>query len=422
MATVRLTDASIRKIISDAASGTRMELTDAATTGLKIRATADGRAVWSIKLRDMSGKQIRINLGEYPNLGISDARHEAAAARHKVRHEGKNPNDEKKALREAALTPIDEGMTLKGLIEIYDRNVWTLGNMKSRPDAIKRIKSVFAKFLDRPLKSIKRSELQIAVDEWPAKSSAGAAVRYLRPVLKWGEKRNYAAAELALLEVPRRSKKRSRFLTPDELKAVITILKDRTDSYSAAMRFILFTGARREQVTGARWQEMSRMEVIDASAPSQKRSIDVWTIPIERIKNTRPDNKTRPHIIPLTRQALSFLEKRRKPNSKLGDLIFPSEQNTVIVNWDRFTKQLHLDSKVSGWHRHDLRRTVSTTLGELQVPPFVIEAVLGHGNIYTDLAGLYNLSKYLIDSSEALQQFSDFIDRIMEDEPTKADP
>ena len=44
---------------------------------------------------------------------------------------------------------------------------------------------MFAKELPKGLAALARSDLQGAADRWPSQSSAGAAVRYLRPILVW---------------------------------------------------------------------------------------------------------------------------------------------------------------------------------------------------------------------------------------------
>lgn len=404
MATVRLTDASIRKIITDAAGGTRAELTDATTTGLKIRATKDGRAVWSIKLRDQAGNQIRINLGEYPAVGISDARQACSIARHQVRHEGKNPNVEKSAAREAAMAPAvptDAGLSLSALIDLYDKQVWTPNALKSRAEAINRIRSVFGKFLDRSLKSITRAELQIAVDDWPAKSSSAGAVRYVRPVLKWAGKRDYVAAELALLEEPRWLKKRSRFLSEDELHKLLPVLKASTRPHAAVMRLLLLTATRLEQAAQARWHEFRTVE-----------GQMIWTIPPERVKRTKPTQAPRPHIIPLSRQAAALIEGRGTERSQPDDLIFQTSSSLALGNWDKEAKVIQKAAGVHDWHRHDLRRTAATSMGALGIAPHVIEAALGHAEIHSALAGIYNQSRYSDEVREALQKLADWLDEI----------
>jgi integrase len=404
MATIRLTDASIRKIIADAAGGTRAELTDATTTGLKIRATKDGRAAWSIKLRDLAGKQVRINLGEYPTVGISDARKACTLARHQVRQEGKNPNAEKIAAREAARAPAvpqDTGMTLAGLIDLYDKQVWTPNALKSRAEAINRIRDIFGGFLDRPLKSITRAELQIAVDDWPAKSSAAGAVRYVRPVLKWAAKRDYVAAELALLEEPRWLKKRSRFLSKDELHKLLPVLKASTRPQAALMHLLLLTATRLEQAAQARWREFRTVE-----------GQMIWTIPPERVKRTKPTQTPKPHIIPLSRQAAALIEGRRTERSQPDDLIFQTSSSLALGHWDKDTKVIQKAAGVHDWHRHDLRRTAATSMGALGIAPHVIEAALGHAEIHSALAGTYNLARYGDEVREALQKLADWLDGI----------
>jgi integrase len=64
-----------------------------------------------------------------------------------------------------------------------------------------------------------------------------------------------------------------------------------------------------------------------------------------------------------------------------GALVFPSARGGLLSNWDRVTKALHEASGTSGWHRHDLRRTVATMLGDLGFVPHVISVVLGHAHV-----------------------------------------
>jgi len=402
MATVRLTDASIRKIIADAATAGRAELTDATTTGLKIRATRDGRAVWSIKLRDMTGKQIRINLGEYPVVGISDARREAAAARHKVRQEGVNPNVEKKAARVAARTPaappVPE-MTLAALLVKYGEHVGA--ERKTWGDAHLRIRSVFGSVLTRDLKTVTRAELQIVADNWPSKSSASAAVRYLRPVIKWGAVRDYAPIELTTIQQTRPAGRRDRFLSRDELDKLLPVLRASDRPHAAVMLLLLLTATRLEQASLARWNEFG---IVDGQM--------IWTIPPERVKRTKPNQTPKPHIIPLSRQAAALIESKRRETSQPGDLVFPTSSGLPVGNWDKETKAIRRAAGVEGWHRHDLRRTAATSMGALGIAPHVIEAALGHAEIHSSLAGVYNRSRYTAEVGAALQDLGDWVESV----------
>lgn len=64
------------------------------------------------------------------------------------------------------------------------------------------------------------------------------------------------------------------------------------------------------------------------------------------------------------------------------DLVFPSSGGGPLGNWDRTQDTINQASGTSGWHRHDLRRTAATILGQLKVQPAVTDTLLCHINPY----------------------------------------
>ena len=80
------------------------------------------------------------------------------------------------------------------------------------------------------------------------------------------------------------------------------------------------------------------------------------------------------------------------------------------------TKDLHQTSGTSAWHRHDLRRTVATMLGDLGFAPHVVGIVLGHAHVAEGATAVYARSRYQREHQEALQALADAIDRIVTDE------
>jgi integrase len=77
-------------------------------------------------------------------------------------------------------------------------------------------------------------------------------------------------------------------------------------------------------------------------------------------------------------------------------------------------KAIFKASGTTGWHRHDLRRTGATMIGEAGIPPYVIEAALNHSTINTDLSGRYNVARYRDDVKDALQALSAQYIRLIE--------
>jgi hypothetical protein len=84
-----------------------------------------------------------------------------------------------------------------------------------------------------------------------------------------------------------------------------------------------------------------------------------------------------------------------------------------LSNWDRETRVFQEASETSGWHRHDLRRTGATMLGDMGVLPDIIEAALNHVSIRSPLAATYNRSRYRPQVAAALQQLGNYYDGII---------
>jgi integrase len=336
----------------------------------------------------------RYEIGRYPVVGIAEARKKARKLHVNVRENGADPVAEGRRRRMAGTEARDGLGTLKALLTQYGEAVGK--TKKSWEDSRRRIETVFKAQMEVHLSVLKASDLQIAADAYPARQSAAAAVRYIRPVLKWGAKRNHLSLEIASIEPPAKVKVRDRVLSSAELCAILPkIDAANSNPYRRAFRFLLLTLARREEVSGATWRN------IDLAACE-------WTIPGIESKNGQA------HRIPLPSQAVALL-KSVTPGEP-DDLVFrtPAKRggNGRLANWDRETKRLMAETKTLGWTRHDLRRTGATLLGERGIEPHVIEAALNHMNIYSGLAAIYNKARYLPAVREALQRLANRLDEI----------
>ena len=251
------------------------------------------------------------------------------------------------------------------------------------------MRSVFKAFLSVPTSALSAHDLQLEADKYPARHSAAVAVRSLRPILKWASKRGHVPRDIADLQPPATVKRRDRVLSREELGRLLPILRRSHRPYAAALRFILLTLARREEVGRARWID------IDFAAKT-------WTIP--ETKNGQP------HIVPLSWRALELLMSLKSRAE--GELVFCVKGGGPLHNWDRETKAIQAESNTEGWTRHDLRRTGATMLGELGELPDIVEAALNHTSIRSTLAATYNRSRYRPQVATALQRLADELDAI----------
>jgi integrase len=389
-----LTEAAITAATRRAAThGERITLTDPGQRGLHLRITPRGSRSWVLNCRDATGRPRRFPLGAYPEIGLAQARRAASAMREQVR-QGADPIAAARQRRAEAHASRPAGAnTLRTLIALYGHQ--ESGNRRSWGEYRRRIQSVFALFLDVDLSELRLGALQLQADRWSARKSSAAAVRYLRPILRWASApgRAYVSKDLIGLTASAAVTRRERVLDREELARLLPVLTESSNVCAAAMRFILLTLARRKEVAGLTWREVD----LDRAT---------WTLPGERTKTARP------HIVPLSRQACALLQARLPERPSRDALIFAAPRGGMLLHWDRPTKRFMAASGTSGWHRHDLRRTGATLLGELGIEPHVIEAALNHQHIGGQVAAIYNRSRYRPQVADALQRLADVLDGV----------
>jgi integrase len=360
-----------------------IELADGFIPGLRVRVYSDGTRAWSLNIRDSKGERRRFEVGR--DLGLAEARKKAEHLRRSIR-DGADPTTERRLAGQRAKAAREGIGTFEALIDTYFRS--GPGARQRRVEKTKQIiKTVFSRVMRSPAVDLDRVTLQLTADDWRSSNTAASAVRSLRACLKWAEKRGLVRSDVSDLECPGKPTKRSRFLAAEEIAAIWPLLEG---SHGQVMKWLLWTGCRLNEAAGMTWQEVQS---------------GIWTIPAARAKNNRERD------VPLPSQAIAFLQTL--PQSACSALVFPPARGEILGNWDRETKRLHERSGTSGWHRHDLRRTVATMLGDLGIAPHVISAVLGHAHIAVGATATYALSRYGREHKQALQALADELDRIV---------
>jgi integrase len=167
------------------------------------------------------------------------------------------------------------------------------------------------------------------------------------------------------------------------------------DTVREAMRFSALTFCRPGEIRRAEWTEILG---------------DEWRIPEEKMKMRRP------HIIPLSRQAVAVIDKMRHSTGH-GKYIFPSNrsprgdrpmsENTVLVALRAmgYTKDQMTP--------HGFRSMASTLLNENGFNRDWIERQLAHveGN---SVRAAYNYAEYLPERRKMMQWWADYLDELKE--------
>jgi integrase len=382
-----LSPTQINAAIRLAASGKVVVLNDPGAPGLNIRVGARS-ASWTWLGRDRGGRVRRFLLGRWPHVGLAEARRRARRMTDDVQR-GIDPVVERRARRAAAKAPV--GHTLSGLLELYRRQVGK--DVKSwAPQMEPQIRRVFRAHLETPLGNLAVGALQMTIDDHPKPKSATFGLNCLRSVLRWATApgRGYVDRSLLDLRASAKAPSRDRVLSRDELARLLPVLRTSESVYAPALRLILLTATRLGEAVSARWRD------VDLVART-------WTL---------PETKSgKPHVVPLSRQAMALLRLLRSEEPDPAALVFTANGD-ALVGWHSATQQLQKASNTKGWHRHDLRRTGATMMGDLGVMPDVISAALNHATVRNKVAATYNKSRYRPQVAEALQRLADALDGI----------
>lgn len=165
-------------------------------------------------------------------------------------------------------------------------------------------------------------------------------------------------------------------------------------SHKLSLHLLILCMVRKSELIEARWKE------IDFERAE-------WAIPGERMK------KDKPHLVPLSRQALAMFEELRDLASgsewvfpSRGDLKRPIAKSTLNV------AVRALDVDVRDFVIHDFRRMASTHLHEQGFNSDWIEKALAHERQW--VRGVYNRAEYLA-QRQMLQWWADFEDDQIQD-------
>ena len=256
MATVRMTDRWVKNL---AVMDGRKEYSDAIVRGLRLRASTQSKS-WSVLTRQ-SGKQLRIPLGQYPDIGLLDARNKA----NDILASGSVPNLEDAILRLRA----DRTPSLEQLCRDYVRQMIAKGQKSFREyeRALIDGQNSFVLFMEaklgRPaLVGEVRSE---HVADWlrqtfeRAPSHARHCRPYLHAVFEWAIKAkfdytsnstamNYGISVNPVSSTPggAKAKPRSRVLSREELKLFWEEMPNVADPLTvSAVRLIIAMGGMR---------------------------------------------------------------------------------------------------------------------------------------------------------------------------------
>jgi integrase len=296
--------------------------------GLYLRVTPEGTKQWV--LRYMLNRRPRwMGLGPLSLYSLQEARTKALDAR-KLRHEGIDPIEARRAQRARARLEEAKTITFKQCAEAYinsHRAGWRNGKHAGQWSATLATYA-YPLIGDLAVQSVDTGlVLKVLEPIWTKKSETAGRLRgRIENILDWAKVCGYREGEnpacwrghLDKL-LPPLSKVRQvehhAALRYGEMPDFLARLREQEGIAARALEFLILTAARTGEVIGARWDE------IDFSRKT-------WTIPAGRMKAHRE------HRVPLSDRALTILDEMRAARRDTDEaFVFPGRKpNTTLSN------------------------------------------------------------------------------------------
>ncbi|MGA7540824.1 MAG: integrase arm-type DNA-binding domain-containing protein [Steroidobacteraceae bacterium] len=365
--------------------------------GLYLEIAPSGGRWWRFKYR-LAGKERRVSLGVYPDVGLKEARERLEQAR-KLVAAGIDPSERRKAAKLALVTSSDNTFQAVG------REWFKLNEPKWAPNhAVKVIdrleRDVFPWIGRRTVSEVSAPELLAVlrrIEKRGAIETAHRALqdcgRILRYAVATARANHDVSVNLRGALAPKLEKHFASVKEPSEVGALMRAIESYHGSFvtQCALRLAALTFVRPGELRAAEWREVN-FETAE------------WRIPAARMK------KRQPHIVPISSQGLAVLSELQ-PLTGDGKYVFPSErtrerpmsENTVNAALRRMG---YTNDEMTG---HGFRSMASTLLNEQGWNRDAIERQLAHAE-QNETRSAYNYAEFLPERRKMIQAWADFLD------------
>jgi integrase len=385
----RLTDISVRNLKP---RKTAYAVPDGGCVGLYASVQPSARKSWFTMYR-IDGKQAKLGLGRFPDVSLATARKLAIDARESAA-KGIDPSEARQAKKIAAAVAAEDTVAsvCEACIKFKGSELRTADQQRA---ILERL--VYPTELGRkPIRDVKRDDIFALLDKIKARGHgrmADVVLMLLRRSFNWYALRKSdfnspIVRSMGLQYYNAKKHRGKRTLTDDEIRAVWKATEDDAP-FSAFVRFLLITSARRNEAAGMRWRE------VDESG--------IWVLPASR-------SKTNEEVVrPLSKMALAILEER----PRVADCPWPFTTTGLgpLNSFSQPMARLREKSGTSGWRLHDLRRTARSLLSRAGVLPDICEWCLGH--LLPPMRATYDHYRPIDEMRDAFERLAALIERIV---------
>ena len=394
-----LTELAIKNLKPRAAS-----YKTADSQGLTLEISPSGSKLWRYRYRYL-GVANMVSLGKYPAVSLAEARKKRDSMR-ALLDEGKNPSREKKAqkLRQAYDGANNFERVARDCLALRQSNM----NEKYRTQCIARMEQhVFPLIGALPITEITIPDVVHVIEKIGARGTVETAKRMkqlISQTFRYASQRGLCthnpAADLRDI-LPQKVEKHHASIHPSEAHKLLKTIHSLGDTNLSkpAMQLLCLTLVRTGELIGARWQEIDWAK-------------EEWHIPKERMKMKRP------HIVPLSTQALAILRALQERTGGKEFIFFSAASKSKHVSNGIVLMALRRMGYKGIMTGHGFRSLASTILNERKYSADVIERQLAHEDA-DKVRSAYNRAEYLLERKKMMQDYADIVDAAIMGQPDK---
>ena len=387
---MKLTDTTIKK----AKAGSKAyKLADG--DGMYLLVTTKGQKWWRFDYR-LNGNRYTLSLGVYDDVSLKTARERRQEARELVA-KGINPSE----IRKEDKVALAKARIFEEVAEEWRKKKALAWTPEHTERVHSRLKAYIYPWLGKEaidgitapalLEVLRRVENKGAFET--ARKLRGYCGQVFRYAIASGSATRDICQDLRGALAPKTTNHLASITDP---KAVGSLLRaiDEYNGYivtRCALRFSVLTFARLGEIRQAEWLEID----IDAKE---------WRIPAQKTK------KRRPHVVPLSRQAIDVL-RELQPLTGSGRFLFPGVRKRTRPMSDATVTNALRNMGYTGdeMTAHGFRSMASTRLNEMGWNRDAIERQLAHVE-GSAVRAAYNYAEHLDERRRMMQAWADYLD------------
>ena len=364
--------------------------------GLYLIVHPNGSKFWKYRYKE-NGKEKKISLGEYPYVGLRDARQKRDEVERNISlgyaPAEKESVSQSKVFKDVALD----------WFNTHIKDVCTDGHAETVISRLERL--VFPKFGCRQINEITAPEILEMLKSLQSSGVIETSHRVkqiMGQVFRFGIASGLCerdiTADLRGALKPKKTKHHGAATIPSKIAELIRAMEGYQGSAIVrnALWFSAYTFARPGEVRHAEWSEIDF-------------GLGEWRIPAEKMKMRRV------HIVPLVAQVIAILQNIKTITGH-GRYIFPGARNLAKGDRPLCENAIVAALRRMGFEKdemtaHGFRSMASTVLNERGWPADYIERQLAHveGN---SVRAAYNYAQHLDKRREMMQWYADYLDSL----------